>query len=149
MQTIKGKVTRIVSERNFFFVPDDDQAGHRFHNLEGHRVGAAGELSYQCHPDELARGNDPKFELSGPMPTKVGQPIEVRLGSAAGQGGRAGAAPVQRLTAEQVAAEAAARLDAEQTHRDNEDRVGAEMDRLRRARAAGAGEGGQGGGAAS
>jgi hypothetical protein len=140
MATIKGTVTRIVSETNFFVTPDDH--GHRSINLEGHRVGA-GEISVECGPAELAKGNAAKIRpWRGKLP-KVGQVVELQVASP-----RAASAvtddDLEQATEEEIQDEAKRRLRARDLQRENEARVTKEMQRLER-EGGGAGGGPAGG----
>lgn len=124
MPTIKATVTRIVSDTNFFFVPDDH--GHRSIDLEGHRVGH-GELSLECNPVELAKGNQSKIRpWKGKLP-KVGDHVELQVSGPRG-------VPTDELeapTEEEIQAEARRRIRASEIQRETEARVTAEMERLK------------------
>lgn len=138
MATIKGTVTRVVSDTNFFFVPDDH--GHRSIDLEGHRVGA-GEISVECHPSELAKGNATKLRPWRSRLPKVGDKVEVPIATP-----RAASAvrddDLDPPTAEEIQDEARRRLRAQQIQRDTEAAVTAEMKRLEAEQAKGGGAGG-------
>lgn len=116
MPTIKGTVSRVVSSTNFFIQPEDP-SGHRNVDMEGHRVGGQGELSYECQPAELAKGNPSKFfPWRGAMP-KVGQKVELELSL-----GRTPAAAVGP-SEDEIRAEAERRVNAEmQRIRDEQER---------------------------
>lgn len=120
--TIKGTVSRVVSATNFFIQPEDPQ-GHRSVDMEGHRVGGHGELSYECNPAELAKGNPSKFfPWRGQLP-KVGQKVELELSL-----GRTPAAIVGP-TEQEIRAEAERRVNEEmQRIREEQARRGAGPD---------------------
>jgi hypothetical protein len=146
MATIKATVTRVVSDSNFFVTPDDH--GHRSVDLEGHRVGS-GEISVECHPTELAKGNRAKLRpWRGKLP-KVGDKVELQVATQTA----ASAVDDDDLdppTEEQIQAEARRRFRARQIQAESEARVAAELKRLEGEQSGGAGGAGGGstGGAA-
>lgn len=142
MPTIKGTVTRVVSESNFYIIPIDH--GHRSMDLEGHRVGS-GEISIECHPTELAKGNPSKIaRWTGKLP-KPGDTVEVQARTPRGSSAVADE-QLDPPSDEEIQAEARRRIRAQQIQKESEKRVAAEMARLQ-GEQGGAGDPGAGGAA--
>jgi hypothetical protein len=143
MATIKGTVTRVVSDTNFFVVIPDNS--HRSMDLEGHRVGA-GELSVECHPAELAKGNPAKLRpWKGKLP-KVGDTVELQVATRIASSAVADD-DLDPPTDEQIRAEAQRRVRARQIQKESEAKVAAEMQRIEAETASGPAAGGPDGGA--
>jgi hypothetical protein len=141
MATIKGTVTRVVSDTNFFISPDD--GGHRSVDLEGHRVGN-GEISVECHPSELAKGSRSRLRpWKGKLP-KVGEKVELQVSTAIAASAVADD-DLDPPTDEQIQAEAQRRVRAKQVQRESEAKVAAAVKKLEAEQ--GNGNGGAGGGA--
>ena len=131
MASIKGTVSRVVSPTNFFVTPDDNS--HATVDLEGHRVGA-GEISVECHPGELAKGNGSKLRAwRRPLP-KVGDKVELPI---AGPGRGAVDEDLEPPTEDEIRAEAQRRVRAKAVRDDAEARVAAEVKRIEAERGTG------------